>query len=135
VLERSLFGLIPSEADFFCGLHSKRLDQRDFLRAAAMLPLPGTCSTDGLHAFKSDEHFGDCVQEDAEFPISPNCYVGRATFCGTPRGYAPDTYGLTVVFGELPVVWEETHFTDGWPGKFVVLARRVAKQTLVCARY
>lgn len=34
---------------------------------------------------------------------------------------------------QVPTVWDETHFIDGYPGKYVVLARRHGKQWYVAA--
>ncbi len=49
---------------------------------------------------------------------------GVQHFAETPEGMRGMPEAVQVFLREVPVVWEETRFVDGWPGRFVVLARR-----------
>jgi len=49
---------------------------------------------------------------------------GVQHFAETPEGMRRVPEAVRAFLREVPVVWEETRFVDGWPGRFVVLARR-----------
>jgi alpha-glucosidase len=45
-------------------------------------------------------------------------------YAETPDGMAMMPEYIKEIMGAIPVAWDETRFIDGYPGKFVVIARR-----------
>ena len=54
-------------------------------------------------------------------------WSGIQHFAEIPRGMAAVPDYVKTFMQEVPVVWDETRFIDGFPGKLVVLARRSGK--------
>jgi alpha-glucosidase len=54
-------------------------------------------------------------------------WSGIQHFAETPRGMAAVPDYIKTFMREVPVVWDETRFIEGFPGKLVVLARRVSE--------
>ncbi|MBK7870509.1 MAG: glycoside hydrolase family 97 catalytic domain-containing protein [Saprospiraceae bacterium] len=50
----------------------------------------------------------------------------------TPFGMAKQSEDIIHYLQILPVQWDETHFIDGYPGNYVVLARRAGKKWYLC---
>lgn len=50
----------------------------------------------------------------------------------TPFGIAKQSQDIINYLQTLPVQWEETRFIEGYPGNYVVLARRAGKNWYVC---
>jgi hypothetical protein len=49
---------------------------------------------------------------------------GVQHYAETPRGMAQMPYYVKNMMSSIPVAWDETKFIDGYPGKFLVIARR-----------
>lgn len=52
---------------------------------------------------------------------------GIQHYAETPSGMATVPEYVKVMMKEIPVIWDETRFIDGYPGKYVVIARRTGK--------
>ena len=62
-----------------------------------------------------------------ELATSVIFWSGIQHFAETPRGMARVPDYVKTFMQEVPVVWDETRFIDGFPGKLVVLTRRSGK--------
>jgi len=62
-----------------------------------------------------------------ELATSVIFWSGIQHFAVIPRGMAAVPDYVKTFMQEVPVVWDETRFIDGFPGKLVVLARRSGK--------
>ena len=52
---------------------------------------------------------------------------GIQHYAETPEGMKTVPDYVRNMMKEIPVAWDETHFIDGYPGKYIVLARRSGK--------
>lgn len=50
--------------------------------------------------------------------------TGAQHYAETPEGMKAVPEYVRTMMREIPVVWDETRFVDGYPGKYVVIARR-----------
>ncbi len=66
-----------------------------------------------------------------ELACSVIFWSGIQHFAETPRGMARVPEYVKDFMRNVPVVWDETLFLDGYPGKFVVLARRSGETWIV----
>jgi len=60
----------------------------------------------------------------AELALAVLFLSGVQHYAETPKGMASVPDYLREMMSEIPVSWDETRFIDGYPGKYIVLARR-----------
>ena len=60
-----------------------------------------------------------------ELACSVIFWSGVQHFAETPQGMRKVPEEVKVFMHEIPVAWDEIRFLDGYPGKFIVLARRI----------
>ena len=74
--------------------------------------------------FTSYDNFERVTGNGAELAMAVIFLSGVQHYVETPQGMARMPYYVKNMMSSIPVAWDETKFIDGYPGKFLVIARR-----------
>ena len=74
--------------------------------------------------FTAYDNFERVTGNGAELAMAVLFLSGVQHYAETPGGMAIMPEYIKEIMGAIPVAWDETRFVDGYPGKFVVVARR-----------
>jgi len=74
--------------------------------------------------FTEYDNFERVTGNGAELAMAVLFLSGVQHYAETPAGMASMPGYIKEIMGAIPVAWDETRFIDGYPGKFIVIARR-----------
>jgi alpha-glucosidase len=74
--------------------------------------------------FTSYDNFERVTGNGAELAMAVIFLSGVQHYAETPRGMAAMPDYVRTLMRDIPVAWDETRFIDGFPGRFLVIARR-----------
>jgi Glycosyl-hydrolase 97 N-terminal/Glycoside hydrolase 97/Glycosyl-hydrolase 97 C-terminal, oligomerisation len=74
--------------------------------------------------FTAYDNFERVTGNGAELAMAVLFLSGVQHYAETPAGMAMMPDYIKEIMGAIPVAWDETRFIDGYPGKFMVIARR-----------
>lgn len=77
--------------------------------------------------FTSYDNFERVTGNGAELAMAVLFLSGVQHYAETPRGMAQMPDYVRNMMSAIPVSWDETRFIDGFPGKFLVIARRTGE--------
>jgi hypothetical protein len=77
--------------------------------------------------FTSYDNFERETGNGAELAMAVLFLSGVQHYAETPRGMAEMPEYVIQLMSAIPVSWDETRFVDGYPGRYVVIARRTGK--------
>jgi len=74
--------------------------------------------------FTAYDNFERVTGNGAELAMAVLFLTGAQHYAETPRGMAGMPDYVKNMMSAIPVSWDDTKFIDGYPGKFIVVARR-----------
>lgn len=74
--------------------------------------------------FTEYDNFKRVTGNGAELALAVLFLSGVQHYAETPKGMATVPDYVREMMSEIPVSWDETRFIDGYPGRYIVLARR-----------
>jgi hypothetical protein len=74
--------------------------------------------------FTEYDNFERVTGNGAELALAVLFLSGVQHYAETPKGMATVPDYVRVMMREIPVSWDETRFIKGYPGRYIVLARR-----------
>jgi len=77
--------------------------------------------------FTSYDNFERVTGNGAELAMAVLFLSGVQHYAETPEGMAEMPEYVKKLMSAIPVAWDETRYVDGYPGRYVVIARRTGK--------
>ncbi len=81
----------------------------------------------------SDSQHPHITSHAHELALAPLYETGLLHWADKPESYLAQPEEVQTFMGELPTVWDETILIDGYPGDYVIMARRNGKRWYVAA--